>query len=194
MYQKLLTKKFFRENPVQEMSAPRLVYSYMLYDGLDEIAAEYIKLNKSDEEERKLIAAEENQEVLLKMLRGKISNINRGVLYRKILEHEDEMVPEIIGMLQKSINDVFIENAVKLLVKFKNNYSDVLFRMLNEIRSDYAQSLVCLVLGLKADEDVIPCLYSKYHYFKKAFNNESYAEGALIALHELNARFYLKAK
>jgi len=35
---KMLTKKFFDENHVKEFSAQRLVYSSLLYDGLEEIA------------------------------------------------------------------------------------------------------------------------------------------------------------
>jgi hypothetical protein len=192
MYQKLLNKRFFNENSVKELSAQRLVYSYMLYDGIEEIAAEMVGMSETELEEKKAIEAENNIEVLIKMMRGKISTFNQIALRRKILDLEDEIIPRIIEMLKRSLNDEFIENAVKVLVKCKTNYSAVLVELFNDIRSEYAQSLVSLVLGFKTDEDVIPFLYAKYEHFRKDCGDENYDQGPLLALVELNERFYSK--
>jgi len=40
MYRKLLTKKFFRDNPYMENSVQRFVYSMLANDGLEKLASE----------------------------------------------------------------------------------------------------------------------------------------------------------
>lgn len=38
----LLTKQFFNENPVKELASQRFAYSFLLYNGIDEIASEFL--------------------------------------------------------------------------------------------------------------------------------------------------------
>lgn len=62
----MLTKKFFEENPVKEISAQRFAYSFLLYDGLEEVATEFSRnYIKRGEEEAEMIRNESSPEVLM---------------------------------------------------------------------------------------------------------------------------------
>jgi hypothetical protein len=107
-----------------------------------------------------------------------------------VLEYEDILVPKIIEMLKTSLNNVFIEQSARILPKCRKNYSKELLEILDVIRNPYALSYVCIVLGCIGDEDVIPIIYNKYFELNRDYKDENYAQGPLLALYELNARFY----
>ncbi len=68
MYKKLLTKKFFEDNPYLENSVQRFIYSTLLYEGLEDLANEItIKQGLLSDErleqitrEKEVIQAEQN--------------------------------------------------------------------------------------------------------------------------------------
>ena len=87
---KLLTKQFFNENPVKELSSQRFAYSFLLYNGIEEIASEFSRtlINRPEAEvEKEQIEKENSPKVLLKMMRGKCDTINQSLLINKVLEH-----------------------------------------------------------------------------------------------------------
>ena len=92
-------------------------------------------------------------------------------------------------MVLRSLNDVMIENAVYLFVNCKGNYSQWILSHYAEIRSPYAQSMMCLVLGFRADTEAIPFLMEQVDYMEKHWPNDSFSQGPLLALHEFRARF-----
>ena len=79
-----------------------------------------------------------------------------------------------------------------MLARTKKNYSDEILKMLDDIRSPYALSLVCITLGFIAEEKSIPLLMKKFEDFKKHYPNENYEEGPLYGLIKMNERFYHK--
>lgn len=190
MYKKILTKKFFDDNPVKELTTQRILYSVMLYDGIEEFTSEFVR-NTMDrgEREEEQIRNENSSEVLLKMMRGKCDTLNHSLLHSKILEHEDELLPKIITMLKTSLNDVFIEHSVKVIGKAQKNCFNDLMQIIDEIRSPYALSLVLVVIGYLGDESAIPKLLEKHSELKKLYSNETYEQGALLGLIELRERF-----
>lgn len=72
MYKKILTKKFFGDNLVKELTAQQFVYAQIQIPKLPEVAMEFVRQynNGADEEKEKLLH-ENNPDVLLKMFRGK---------------------------------------------------------------------------------------------------------------------------
>lgn len=185
----MLTEQFFIENPLKEVSAQRLIYSAMYYEGFEEKTSAYTRaLTNRAEAQRVQLEDEESPEVLLDMMRGKCDIINHMLLIYKILEHEEILVPQIINNLQTSLNDIFVELAVKTIKKAKNNYCDDLLKILDDIRSPYAVSLVCIVIGFIGNEDAIPILLKK-HKELKAYKNENYEQGPLLGLYEMDHRF-----
>lgn len=196
MYKKLLTNKFFRDNPYEELSAQRLTYSTLCYDGMEDLAKDFV-MNSIDTDrynkigkEKQIIEAENNPEALFQLLRKSIDVINRPCLVNKALKYENEILPMLVEKLIRNDHDIFIENAVRLLAKSKGDYTKPLMERYKKIRSPYVQSVVCIIFGLRCGEEIIPWMYDRYFELKKLYPNENYNQGPLLALYELKSRFY----
>ena len=96
----------------------------------------------------------------------------------------------VAAKLPRSAHEVFIENAVRLLAKSKVDYSAALFTQLDAVRSPYVQSLICIVVGFRGNENVIPSMMQRFLDMKNQYPNETFAQGPLLALCELQNRFY----
>lgn len=200
MYKQLLSKKFFRDNPYLENSAQRFIYSILLYEGFEDVANEILmnKLILSAEhlkqiaDEKKLIQTNQNPEEIFNLLRKKIDKINQVDLIKKALEFEEIILPMVIEKLLRNNHDIFIENSIRLLARSQKDYSPYLKEHYDEIRSPYVQSLTCLILGMRGAEDIIPWMMDKFLEIKKQYPDENYEQGPLLALYELNIRFYKK--
>lgn len=94
--------------------------------------------------------------------------------------------------LIRSDHDIFIENAIRLLARSEKDYSPLLLKKHAEIRSPYVQSMVCLILGLRGGEEIIPWMMNQFQEMKRLYPNETYDQGLLLALYELKYRFYEK--
>ncbi len=199
MYRKLLSKSFFANNPYKEVSAARIVCFTLLNDGIEELVSQYAEEGISAERmekiqsEKGMIANETDPQALLKYLRSDIDVMNRPALVRRALEYEDEILPAVTQRLVTSGNDHFIENAVRLLAKSQEDYTAPLVEQYAEIRDPHTQSMVCVVLGKRGEEKIIPWMYERYMESKRLYPEESYSEGPLLALYELKARFYGKS-
>lgn len=193
MYKDLLSKKFFNENPIKKYSAQNILFEQISNPALDQYALDTVrKYDQRAEKERAQLQEENDPNTLLQMLRGKCDNLCHDILYEKVLANEEIMIPKMLPMFKKSLNDEFIESTVKILTRTKHNYSKVLLKMLDEIRSPYAVSLACIVLGFIAGEEAIPVLMEKYEQLKKHFPNEGYMQGPVLGMCNLNNRFYSK--
>jgi len=198
MYKHLLTKKFFRDHPYVEHSTQRFIYSILLYKEFDDLTDEIIIKQGilSDERleditrEKELIQKEQSPEMIFQLLRKNIEMINRGLLIRKALEFEEVILPMVVEKLMRSYHDIFIENSIRLLAKSNKDYTPLLKDRYDEIRNPYVQSLVCIVLGLRGEESIIPWMMDRFFEMKKLYPDETYDQGPLLALHELNISFY----
>ncbi|MDI6811365.1 MAG: hypothetical protein QMD80_06815 [archaeon] len=95
----------------------------------------------------------------------------------------------IIEELKYSHNDTFIELAVKIIYDSKIDCSSDLLSLISlPIKNAYALSSVCLLLGMIGPKDAIKPLWDCYHFFKEMYPHESYAQGPLIGLYELNSK------
>ncbi len=178
MYKHLLNKRFFRDNPVKELTAQKLIYSSILMPEIEELAKNYVHgLTDRAEDEALRIKEETNPEIILKMLRGKCDSINNTILRDKVLEYEEELVKRIIELLVRSGNDVFIEHAVSIIPKCKKSYLNNLMDILNEIRNPYTLSLVCIVIGHIGGEETIPVMHKKFLELKELYPKENYEQG-----------------
>ena len=198
MYKKLLTKKFFNDNASIENSPQRFVYSMLLYEGIEDVTNEFLikkaglsaKHLEQITKEKELIQSEQNPDEIFQLLRKKIDRVNQVVLIKKVLEFEELLLPMVTEKLMRSSHDIFIDNSVLLLARSKTDYSLLLKEKYAEIRSPYVQSLICLILGFRGEEGTIPWMLDRFFEMKKLYPGESYDQGPLHALHELNCRFY----
>jgi len=200
VHKQLITNKFFRDNPYLENSVQRFIYSMLLYKGIEDAANEMLMKQvglshdrlKQVNQEKELIQSEQNPEEIFQLLRKKIDGVNRVDLIKKALEFEEVLLPMVIEKLMRNNHDIFIENSIRLLARSKKDYSPLLKEQYAEIRSPYVQSLVCLILGFRGQEDTIPWMLDRFFEMKKLYSDETYDQGPLLALHELNCRFYKK--
>ena len=130
-------------------------------------------------------------EQLIKLMRGKCDPANQAVLVERATEFEGELIPEVIRMYKRSLNTDFIETSARVLSACSLDIGDELVECFDEIRSPYAQSVILVVLGFKADEKHIPWLIEKYSEFKRKYPDELYHDGAYYAISEIEERFYL---
>ena len=186
----MLSERFFRDNPIKELTEQQFVYVQIQTPKLAETASEFVRAhdNRADEERENLLH-ENDFDILLKMLRGKCDGLSFDILYQRILEHKETLVPRMLEMFKTSLNDIFIENTVKILIQTQKDYSEVLLKTLDEIRSPYALYLACITLGFIAVEDAIPVLIKKFNEFKSLYPDENYEQGPLYGLIKLNERF-----
>ena len=95
----------------------------------------------------------------------------------------------ILDELKNKPNDTFIELAMKIIYDSKIDFSLDLLKLIRlPIKNAYALSLVCLLLGMIGSKDNIKPLWDCYHFFKERYPHESYAQGPLIGLYELNRK------
>ena len=197
--------RFFVENPTGPQSVPsdaalehmqimHLISPVMNEETRKKISEKIFALQPTREAEvmagQKEIEDLTSAQQVLKFLRRGVDPINQGVLVQKALEFEDEIVPEIIKMMQTSLNDVFIACATRVLAICKMDIARELMGIYDSTRSPYAQSLILLACGFKGDSETIAWLIEKYHELKKQYPNETYCQGASYALFEIEKRLY----
>lgn len=137
-----------------------------------------------------MILAEQNPDAIFQLLRKNLDGANRPILVERALEFEDEILPMVVEKLVHSDHDTFINNAIRLLAWSEKDYSPLLLERYAKFRSPYVQSLVCLILGFRRKEDIVPWMLNKFFEIKKCYPDETYDQGPLLALHELSTRFY----
>ena len=173
---------FFKTYPLNSMSA------YILFDAqmenLDIINAVSEDLKSdSTQEERLSILHENDPEVLVNMMRGKVGKINYPVLRKKILDLEDVTIPMILTKLKRTLNDVFTEHSVYLIVHAEKNYVQELMGIYDEIRSPYTQSMICYLLGrMGVGEHILEFLFLQHEHFESNYQNEDYSQGPLLGI------------
>ena len=135
------------------------------------------------------VEQEEDAGKLLRMLRQTHPPVVRKAVREKLLKREAEVLPEIQRMILKAFNDNTIENCVRFMTKCEANCSEWILQHYDDVREPYARSMLCLVLGFRADTDAIPFLLQQVDLFEKQFPDKSYEQGPLMALYEIRARF-----
>ena len=208
MYQKLLDR-FFKESEVKEdevPSAPAFAHFYLTLENnpeanekIQETLNEAVLKEKPEREKEALaekaeIESATSSEQLVRIMRRNTDPLNQHILVDKAMEFEDEIIPDIVKRLKTSLNDGFIETAIRILTKSKKNVADELIGCFDDIRNPYAQSMILVMLGFKADEARIPWFIEKFKELKMRYPNESYCEGAYYALWEMESRFYPMGK
>lgn len=96
----------------------------------------------------------------------------REALLKKLLKREVEALPEIRHLLLKTYNDNATENCIRFITRCEENSSDRILQNYEDVQEPYARSLLCLVLGFRADADIIPFLMRHVEqHFPTALSN-----------------------
>lgn len=191
MDKKLLPKNFFKDNPLDELSAARFAYVAMTALWNDEFRDKISEVldEKMEPERKKQIEAEKTQisqlesgDETVTFIRKGYDIINREILCKKILTMQDETMPPLLRRFRTSGQDALIETAIYTFAYADYVWIDRLIEMYPEIRSPYAQSMACLVFGVQKREETIELLLREYERLKKEYPKEQYDQGPLLAL------------
>ena len=163
--------KFLKTHPDKEFSAAKFEYSLYLEPKAEEyvnkIAEKILAKSEKDLEYEKLIEHTIVPEELLRLMRKSLSGLNRSSLRRKILDYEEKMLPLIKEKSIRSMQDIFIENALYFFLHCKTNCCDWIQREYSNFHSEYLKSMFCLVLGFRGEVDLIPFLMKETERFER---------------------------
>lgn len=194
MDKKLLPKNFFKDNPLDKMSAPLIAHFSMtagfnekLQNAMWDILEGRIEPERKAriEEEKAEIARLKTGEEVVKFIRSDYDIANRELLCKKVLTMQAEVLPSLLRRFQTSFQDSVTETAVYILGHAEREYVDQLIEMYPEIRNPYAQSMACVALGVQEREDTLPLLLREYERLKRQYPEESYCQGPLLAIYIL---------
>lgn len=190
-----LTKGFFDENPIKELSAAQLTYFQIvtlnLPDINNQIAELTIPIMKRErrelyEVERDKICEISSADEVIKYMR-KIKELqNREALLNKALEMQADVVPLVLKRLMTSGHDVFIESAAILLAHTDTKYVEQLYHMFRDIRNPYARSETSLVFGVKKKIEYTSLLLEQFELIRREAPGKGYEQGPLLALYLLH--------
>lgn len=187
----LLDEAFFARNKVHEISAPRLLYSCLLHPEIEGIAMKVTRqFIDRGKEELKCIEKARDAETLIGILRNKPDPINHTPLINRLVEEKAQAVPLILQELKKPQNDSFVELAVRILLMSGTNYSKEIIDIINSgnNRKAYAISILCVLLGFYGNEPSEKLLWNYYHYMKFKYSNDTYSDGPLLGLTQIQER------
>ena len=194
MDQSLLPKNFFKNEPLEEMSTAILAHFSMtaLFADQMEAAVEEILDDKLTAERKVQIAAEKEAiaklaggEEAVRFIRKGFDIINRTTLCKKLLTMQEEVMPPLLRRFRTSFQDEVVETTAYCLVYGELEYVEQLKAMYGEIRNPYAQSMACLIFGMRKQEDMLPLLLREYQRMKNAHTEESLCQGPLLAIYLL---------
>ena len=186
----ILNDNFFKSNTVQEISAPRFLYSTLLMPEAESIATQISKrfINRG-EEERKTIEAAEDVNTLINIMDQKPDSLNHVKLVKKLLQFKEVSIPLILEELKKPKNNEFIEISVKIIHGSGKNYSNEILEIIKYYQRDpYAVFQLCMLLGFSENKKSAKVLWDYFHFFKEHFKNEAYCDGPLLGLIEMRER------
>ena len=118
-----------------------------------------------------------------------MNNLNDALLRKKFMEFREETTIILLRELRYLQDDVFVELAIDFLFATGMNYSQEVIEIIENYQRDaYCVSLLCLFLGFYDHPKINKILWDYYHYFKARFPHETFREGPLWGLYEINAR------
>jgi hypothetical protein len=188
---KNLNEEFFKNNIPSQLSAFSIIDITVSVDGMDEQIYRKLPEDKKREiiAENKAAEDEEDIDKLYNMLRKGLDPSTISIITIKLMKYKEQIIPRMLENLKKSGNDNFVESAVRILIKAKDNYSKEVAAILSEIKYPYTQAALCYVLGKIGKEEHIETLYNYFNNFKSNYKAESYFEGPLVGLYELKRRY-----
>lgn len=185
-------KLFLRSHPIKKFSAARLEYRLMMDYEFEENVEEFLSshnINNEAEQIKSTIEAASVDE-LVNLMRKSLMGNSRSILINRLLENETAVMPLIKKRALTNMQDRFIECCVRFLNMCEENPSDWIIENYNGFKSEYLKSMLCLVLGFRGDESMLPFLMSETDRFSKYYPKESFEQGPLLSVSELAYRLY----
>ncbi|MGN1113124.1 MAG: hypothetical protein ACI4RP_07965 [Acutalibacteraceae bacterium] len=187
-------KRFLSEHRDLGYSPAKFEYSLYLYRDADSDINDLIsEIIKPSEEDVKIIEAVNNTtdpQALVNLMRKKVPASSRYQLWAKLIQYEDDVLPLIKRRALTNRQDLFIENTVAFLLRCKTNCCDWIIENYESFLSEYMKSMLCLVLGVRGEKELVPFLINEAKRMERDYPEESFDQGPAIAVEELAVRFY----
>lgn len=194
MNKEMLPKRFFKDNPIEELSAANISYFKMMLASKAEtqqMVEDRVSMGITPErrasiaEEKKTIAALSTGEEIVTFMRREFDIINQNLLCQKVISMQEQAIPLMLRRYRTTLQDVFVDTAVQILAQAEKHHAEALLEMYPEIRNPYAKSMACLVFGMQHLEQAAPLLYEEYERMKREYTKESLCQGPLLGLYIL---------
>ena len=187
-----IPKSFYKQNVPDQLSTAQLSKFRMETLMIDELE-NAINTTLSDlfSQERNDIIESEKQEIesitsaddLICVMRKHTEMMNTNLMCKKALSNQPLYMPAIVDRLERNMQDKFIERAGEMLYNADEQYLRQLADDYKNIRSPYAQAMVCLLIGMRDFKEYEDFLLSEFNNFKKLYPDKHYEQYPLLALH-----------
>ena len=182
---------FFATYNLHDISGLRLLYSLIINPHVEVVAHTSVRraLSRGHDEEDRIKKAD-SVEILIEIMKRNPDPINHAPLMDSLVQKKEQAVSLILLKLMEPQNDSFVELAAKILHRIGNDYSDKIIRIIRTGKNNraYAISVLCILLGFYNNNESEKLLWDYYHYMKDTFPHETYSEGPLLGLIEMQER------
>jgi hypothetical protein len=178
--------------PIREFSAAMLMHARLATPEITQLASSFTRsITSRGEEEAEQIRVEQNPMNLLEMLRSGLDNINYDLLISRLSKYESQVMPALLEKLWQTEDDVLIEQGIQYLYQCSEFPLHEIEKLATEAPNPYLRSTLCMLLGFKGPETVLPIIWRQFHFLRKQYPSENYLEWPLYGLDEYGRRFGL---
>ncbi len=180
---------FFKDNPIQPSGSAMLAY-YMytnegLLERLKEEKEQRIHSGKDQEELEKTVVALDETKEILRFMRKSMDGCNKLLLRDVVLAHEADVTDLIKKRIMTSRLDDFIDNTLDFFLRCEADPVPWLKENIPEMKSPYARSVMCVVLGFRGGEDELPFLFEQFDKLKNEPDEEAFEQGPLLSIFKI---------
>lgn len=175
---------------LHDLSAPRLLYSMLLSPGIGNAVSAIVGrfLDRGREEAERIREAVTISQ-LIELLRQGPDSINHELIVSRLVSFGPRATERILREYEAPVNDAVAELGVQVLYRSGLDCNDRLKTLIEKgPRKAYPISLLCMLLGFTATAEDATLLWGYYRFFKDRFAKESYSDGPLLGLLELQER------
>ncbi len=183
-----LPERYTERNLINPFSSAYLTYALTEDPKTWEMRRKVLEgepVNDREREEVSQIQELSDADGYFKWMRKSLGGKSKMLLRERLLENEEMVGDMIRRRIMTNMNDDFVECAVEFFVRCKEDPIPWILENYKDIRNPYAQSLLCLVLGIRGTEDVAPFLLEQEEAFRKEFPRDDFKQGPIVALYRL---------
>lgn len=174
-----------------QLSAAKIEYARLslddegdrIFDVINSVAVP--KRNEKDAEIFNRIESAETADEFVKLMRTPIIIADADKLKKRLVENEAVIMEAVKERCISSRNEHFVENALYFFTKCKENCCGWIMENYSDFHSEYMKSMMCLVLGFRGDESMIPFLIDEAERFEAEYPGDLYDQGPMLAVARL---------
>lgn len=189
-----LPDSFFEEHPLKDMSSAMMTHLRIEIKNDEEMDAQSNESILAEvtpeglqavEREKAVIAAIEDPEEPVRMMRRGFQPANVRLLCLKIREMQEQTMPILLRRYLTSSQDRFLDVAAIAFTFVDEKWIRQLREVYPQIRDPYARANACLLFGEAEMEEEIPFLVQEYENLCRECPEKDYGEYPLLALNFL---------